>query len=76
MYLPVARRLRASVAQLELSLAQHKRIFEESLQRRGDELSRAVRDEVAGRENHLAGFARNLEARTVRYGTGQQSTVQ
>jgi len=54
-------KLHSSVAQVESTLALQKRSFDETLQRRAEELSKAVRDEVLGRENHFARFARDLE---------------
>mmetsp|Transcript_53861 Transcript_53861/g.155530 ORF Transcript_53861/g.155530 Transcript_53861/m.155530 type:complete len:707 (-) Transcript_53861:196-2316(-) len=54
-------KLRASISQMEVTVAVLKRTCEESLHRRADELSKAVRDEVVGRENHFARFAKDLE---------------
>lgn len=54
-------KLRHSVSQLEVALAVQQRTQDEGLQRRGDELSKAVRDEILGRENHFARFAKDLE---------------
>merc|ERR1740121_59745 len=46
---------------METSLAAQSRNIQELLARRGDELSKAVRDEMIGRENHIARFAKELE---------------
>jgi len=54
-------RLRTSVSGVENALAAQSRHVQELLMRRGEELSKAVRDEMVGRENHIARFAKELE---------------
>mmetsp|Transcript_129541 Transcript_129541/g.288798 ORF Transcript_129541/g.288798 Transcript_129541/m.288798 type:complete len:606 (-) Transcript_129541:52-1869(-) len=54
-------KLQGMTAGLDASLAAHHRSVSEDLQRRGDELSKAVRDEMLSRENHVNRFAKDLE---------------
>jgi len=56
-----ADRLRASVACAESALATSQRTMQELTSQRQDELRKAVRDEMVGRENHIARFAKELE---------------
>lgn len=56
-----AERLRASVAATEATMSGQGRMMQELNQRRSEELSKAVRDEMVGRENHIARFAAELE---------------
>jgi len=56
-----AERLRATIASVEGSLAMTQRTMQELMTRRQEELSKAVRDEMVGRENHIARFAKELE---------------
>jgi len=53
--------LKASTSSLESAQAAHGRTVQEMMTRRGDELSKAVRDEMLGRENHISRFAKELE---------------
>jgi len=53
--------LKASSSSLESGQAAHGRTVQEMMTRRGEELSKAVRDEMLGRENHIARFAKELE---------------
>jgi len=55
-------RLRSTLASVENALAMTKRTMEELTTRRQEELSKAVRDEMVGRENQIARFAKELEA--------------
>lgn len=56
-----ADRLRASVASTESALATTQRTIQEIMTQRQEELRKAVRDEMVGRENHIARFAKELE---------------
>jgi len=56
-----ADRLRASVASIESALATTQRTMQELMTQRQDELRKAVRDEMVGRENHISRFAKELE---------------
>eukprot|EP00932_Pfiesteria_piscicida_P009851 SRR837773.20661.p1 GENE.SRR837773.20661~~SRR837773.20661.p1 ORF type:complete len:646 (+),score=272.96 SRR837773.20661:205-1938(+) len=53
--------LKATAAALESTQASHGRTVQEMMTRRGEELSKAVRDEMLGRENHISRFAKELE---------------
>jgi len=54
-------KLQGTAAALEASVAAQHRAMCEDLQRRSDELSKAVHDEMVGRENHVMRFAKDLE---------------
>lgn len=54
-------KLRANVAQLEANVALNNMSSKESMQRRSEEMRKAVRDEMTGRENHFARLAKDLE---------------
>merc|ERR1719277_1117888 len=54
-------KMQGMTAGLEASLAAYQRSANEDLQRRSDELSKAVRDEMLSRENHVTRFAKDLE---------------
>jgi len=54
-------RLRATVTSVESALSTAQRSMQELMSRRGEELQKAVRDEMLGRENHIARFAKELE---------------
>lgn len=54
-------KLRASLRQLEATVAVQGQAARESLQRSSEDLSKAVRNEMVGRENHLTRFAKELE---------------
>jgi len=54
-------RIHADFGTLSTNLSTYQRQTQEMIGRRAEELSKAVRDEVVGRENHIHRFAKELE---------------
>mmetsp|Transcript_62473 Transcript_62473/g.140889 ORF Transcript_62473/g.140889 Transcript_62473/m.140889 type:complete len:660 (+) Transcript_62473:3-1982(+) len=54
-------KLQGASASLEATMAAQHRALAEDIQHRSEELSKAVRDEMLGRENHITRFAKDLE---------------
>mmetsp|Transcript_11196 Transcript_11196/g.25098 ORF Transcript_11196/g.25098 Transcript_11196/m.25098 type:complete len:627 (-) Transcript_11196:46-1926(-) len=54
-------KLKSSVRSLEMAVASQQRVSQDDLQRSCEELHRAIRDEMVGRENHLAHLSKDLE---------------